>query len=155
MVIDACAELAKRHVQGEKATQGQSRGKGGWFKPSPKMLAQMQAGTSAKASPTGNSDNLGQRVLVVVGTYTIGKERVLKAIAEALSSKIYCNSRKHAVFMCQTDTALHKMLTKDSAAAQVHVLPLGQITIDALSEYLALHQAQYDRILGFRPTGWT
>ncbi|CAE6466262.1 unnamed protein product [Rhizoctonia solani] len=167
MVIDACAELAKHHVRGEKAIQGQSSkqkslptllmgpaGRGGWFKPSPKMLAQ-QTGTSAKAPFTGNSDNSGQRVLVVVGTYTIGKERVLKAIAEALSSKIYCNSRKHAVLMCQTDTALHKMLTKDSTTAQVHVLPLGQINIEALSEYLTLHQAQYDRILGFRPTGWT
>ncbi|KAH7327710.1 DRMBL-domain-containing protein [Rhizoctonia solani] len=166
MVIDACAELAKRYIQGDKNPQSQSSkqkslptllmspaGKGGWFKPSSKMLAQMQPGTSANSS-TKNSDNL-ERILVVVGTYTIGKERVLKAIAKALSSKIYCNSRKHAVFMCQADTALHAMLTKDSAAAQVHVLPLGQISIEGLSEYLALHQGQYDRILGFRPTGWT
>jgi DNA cross-link repair 1A protein len=57
--------------------------------------------------------------------------------------------------MCQADVTLHGMLTKDSAAAQVHVLPLGQISIEGLSEYLTLNQAQYDRILGFRPTGWT
>ncbi|CAE6403455.1 unnamed protein product [Rhizoctonia solani] len=168
MVIDACAELAKRYVQGDKAIQAQnskqkspstllmsSAGKGGWFKPSPKMLAQIQSKPSAETSPTRASDKLERRVLVVVGTYTIGKERVLKAIAKALSSKIYCNSRKHAVFMCQADATLHEMLTKDSATAQVHVLPLGQITIEGLSEYLTLNQAQYDRILGFRPTGWT
>ncbi|CAE6398267.1 unnamed protein product [Rhizoctonia solani] len=168
MVIDACAELAKRYVQGDKSTHSQSNtqkslttllmnpaGKGGWFKPSPRMLAQMQAGNSANPSSTGNSNNLEKKILVVVGTYTIGKERVLKAIAKALSSKIYCNSRKHAVFMCQTDADLHTMLTKDSMTAQVHVLPLGQINIEGLSEYLKLHQSQYDRILGFRPTGWT
>ncbi|CAE6464091.1 hypothetical protein ACGC1H_003533 [Rhizoctonia solani] len=168
MVIDACAELAKRYVQNDKTSQGQSNkqkslqtlltspaGKGGWFRPSPKMQVHMQTGTSPNLPSTGDSDNLGKRVLVVVGTYTIGKERVLKAIAKALSSKIHCNSRKHAVLMCQTDADLHAMLTKDSTAAQVHVLPLGQINIEGLSEYLKLHQTQYDRILGFRPTGWT
>ncbi|CAE6364900.1 unnamed protein product [Rhizoctonia solani] len=168
MVIDACAELAKRYVQDDKTSQDQSNkqkslqtllmspaGKGGWFRPSPKMQVQMQTGASSNFPSTRDLDNLGKRVLVVVGTYTIGKERVLKVIAKALSSKIYCNSRKHAVFMCQTDADLHAMLTKDSTAAQVHVLPLGQINIEGLSEYLKLHQTQYDRILGFRPTGWT
>lgn len=77
------------------------------------------------------------------------------AIAKALSSKIYCDSRKHAVFMCQADPALHGMLTKNPAEAQVHVLPLGQINIERLKEYLELHRARHDRILGFRPTGWT
>ncbi|CAE7146275.1 unnamed protein product [Rhizoctonia solani] len=169
MVIDACAELSKRYVQGSNVTQGPHNkqqlhstslltspaAKGGWFKPSSKMLAHMQTGSSANSHSIGKSEKLGHKVLVVVGTYTIGKERVLKAIAKALSSKIYCNSRKHAVFMCQTDPDLHAILTKDSMAAQVHVLPLGQINIEGLSQYLTMHQAQYDRILGFRPTGWT
>ncbi|CAE7146277.1 unnamed protein product [Rhizoctonia solani] len=126
MVIDACAELA-----------------------------QLQTGTSSDLVPTGKSESCGERVLVAVGTYTIGKERIIKAIASALSSKIYCNSDKYAVFMCQTDPDLHAMLTNDPTAAQVHVLPLGKINIEGLDEYLTLHQAQYDRILGFKPTGWT
>ncbi|CAE7146274.1 unnamed protein product, partial [Rhizoctonia solani] len=126
MVIDACAELA-----------------------------QLQTEISSNLAPTGNLESPGERVLVVVGTYTIGKERLIKAIARALSSKIYCNSDKHAVFMRQTDADLHAMLTSDPAAAQVHVLPLGKINIEGLDEYLTLHQAQYDRILGFKPTGWT
>ncbi|CAE6436422.1 unnamed protein product [Rhizoctonia solani] len=168
MVIDACAELAKQYVLGDGSTQAQDgrqkslstllmspAGKGGWFKPSSKIMAQIQSKASAQTSPAQVSDKPKRRTLVVVGTYTIGKERVLKAIAKSLSSKIYCNSRKHAVFMCQADVTLHGMLTKDSAAAQVHVLPLGQISIEGLSEYLTLNQAQYDRILGFRPTGWT
>ncbi|KAG8677927.1 hypothetical protein FRC09_020275 [Ceratobasidium sp. 395] len=57
--------------------------------------------------------------------------------------------------MCQADPALHAMLTKDPAEAQVHVLPLGQISIERLTEYLELHRKRHDRILGFRPTGWT
>ncbi|KAG9119609.1 hypothetical protein FRC07_005296 [Ceratobasidium sp. 392] len=159
MVIDACAQLAKQYVLGEKskslpALPSKQTSMGGWFKPSPKMAVQLQPQTSSgPGHATGAKPD--QKVLVVVGTYTIGKERVLKAIAKALSSKIYCNSRKHAVFMCQADPALHAMLTKDPADAQVHVLPLGQISIERLTEYLELHRKRHDRILGFRPTGWT
>jgi DNA cross-link repair 1A protein len=46
------------------------------------------------------------------------------------------------------------MLTDDPADAQVHVLPLGQITVGKLGEYLDLHKTQYNRIIGFKPTGW-
>ncbi|EUC64525.1 DNA cross-link repair protein pso2/snm1 [Rhizoctonia solani AG-3 Rhs1AP] len=158
MVIDACAELAKRYVQGDRAIQDQSvnlAGKPGWFKPASETLARMQTRTLTKSPSIENLNTLEQRALVVVGTYTIGKERLIKALAKALSSKIYCDSDKHAVFLCQADADLHAMLTTDPAAAQVHVLPLRQINIEGLSEYLTLHQAQYDRILGFKPTGWT
>ncbi|KAG8691491.1 hypothetical protein FRC08_010163 [Ceratobasidium sp. 394] len=154
MVIDACAQLAKQHVLGEKSKSLpvlplKQTTMGGWFKPSPKLAAQLHSQSSSEPGKPN------QKVLVVVGTYTIGKERVLKAIAKALSSKIYCGSRKHAVFMCQADPALHAMLTKDPADAQVHVLPLMQISIERLTEYLELHRKRHDRILGFRPTGWT
>ncbi|KAG8740556.1 hypothetical protein FRC10_004172 [Ceratobasidium sp. 414] len=149
-------KLAKQHVLGKKTKNIsvpslEQTTMGGWFKPSPKLAAQLQPQTSSEPARA----KLNQKALVVVGTYTIGKERVLKAIAKALSSKIYCGSRKHAVFMCQADPALHAMLTKDPADAQVHVLPLGQVSIERLTKYLELHRKRHDRILGFRPTGWT
>ncbi|KAG9100370.1 hypothetical protein FRC06_004202 [Ceratobasidium sp. 370] len=173
MVIDACAQLAKQYVLGEKikslpVVPLKQTTMGGWFKPSPKLAARLESQSFSEPARVKN-----QKVLVVVGTYTIGKERVLKgqifspvpsldprliniiAIANALTSKIYCGSRKHAVFMCQADPALHAMLTKDPTDAQVHVLPLGQISIEKLTEYWELHRKRHDRILGFRPTGWT
>ncbi|KAF8749129.1 DRMBL protein [Rhizoctonia solani] len=145
-------KLAKRYIQEDKAVQTKNgkqkslpallinpAGKGGWFKPSPKMLAQTQSKALANTSPAGASGELGRGVLVVVGTYTIGKERIVKARG------LYVPSRSNFAWDAH----------QGPAAAQVHVLPLGQITIESLSEYLVLNQAQYDRILGFRPTGWT
>jgi DNA cross-link repair 1A protein len=38
--------------------------------------------------------------------------------------------------------------------SQVHLLPLGNIQLDRLQPYLARLHPHFDRVLGFRPTGW-
>lgn len=68
------------------------------------------------------------RTLVVMGTYSIGKERIVKgmstssprrrradeiAVAKALGSKIYCDPRKKGILLCQTDPELHSMIGTD------------------------------------------
>jgi hypothetical protein len=85
MVIDACAELAKQYIQGNKnkilvALSASPAKKSGWFNPSPKIVAQLQSQPSTQSASAGNVENTNQRILVVVGTYTIGKERVLKGL---------------------------------------------------------------------------
>ncbi|ODN77538.1 hypothetical protein L202_04712 [Cryptococcus amylolentus CBS 6039] len=95
------------------------------------------------------------RTLVVIGTYSIGKERIVKAVAKALGSKIYCDPRKRGILLCQTDPELHSMMTSDPKEAQVHLLPLGNIQADRLHPYLANLHPHFDRVLGFRPTGWS
>ncbi|KAL7419134.1 DNA cross-link repair protein PSO2/SNM1 [Cryptotrichosporon argae] len=93
------------------------------------------------------------RTLVVVGTYSIGKERIVKGVARALGSKIYCDPRKRAILMCQADPELHSMLT--DLPLEVHLVPLGNIQLDRLQPYLHALQPHFDRVLAFRPTGWT
>jgi DNA cross-link repair 1A protein len=39
--------------------------------------------------------------------------------------------------------------------SQVHLLPLGNIQLDRLQPYLHRLHPYFDRVLGFRPTGWT
>jgi DNA cross-link repair 1A protein len=83
MVINACAELARNHILGDKIGRlstlpSKQTTMGGWFKPSPKLAARLELGSSSgQADPKGGTKT-NQKVLVVVGTYTIGKERVLK-----------------------------------------------------------------------------
>ncbi|KAI9638791.1 DNA repair metallo-beta-lactamase-domain-containing protein [Dioszegia hungarica] len=95
------------------------------------------------------------RTLVVMGTYSIGKERIVKAVAKAIGSKIYCDPRKKGILLCETDPELHSLLTSDPLDAQVHLLPLGNIQLDRMQEYLVRLHPHFDRILSFRPTGWT
>ncbi|EJT98792.1 DRMBL-domain-containing protein [Dacryopinax primogenitus] len=95
------------------------------------------------------------KTLVAIGTYSIGKERIVKAIALALGSKIYCDARKRGLLLAQDDPELHSLLTTDPYSCQVHLLPLQSITVDRMQDYLEQFKGLFDRVLGFRPTGWT
>lgn len=39
--------------------------------------------------------------------------------------------------------------------SRVHMVPLRDISPEGLTIYLHKHQSRFDRIIGFRPTGWT
>eukprot|EP01137_Pigoraptor_chileana_P011125 Opistho-2@61522 len=92
------------------------------------------------------------RTLVVVGTYVIGKERVFKAIADALGSKIYVDERKYRTLACLEWPELTRMLTRDENATRLHVVPLWDIGTKKLREYLARYSPRYNAVVAFRPT---
>lgn len=147
LVISACAELAKRIVSGEWIGAPDTNGKrdstmDAWVIPS------ARANNTVMRQPK-------DRMLVVVGTYSIGKERIVKAIAQALKTKIYCDAHKGAILRCQNDSELHALLTKDPSEAGVHIVPLHMIVSDKLKTYVQRFKGTYSRVVGFRPTGWT
>jgi len=91
------------------------------------------------------------------------------AVARVLGSTIYCDPRKKGILLCETDPELHSMISSDPIAvsssisarnsadqqSQIHLLPLGNIQLDRLQDYLLRLHPHFDRVLGFRPTGWS
>ncbi|KAF2681911.1 DNA cross-link repair protein pso2/snm1 [Lentithecium fluviatile CBS 122367] len=101
------------------------------------------------------SPNKGRgRLLVVVGTYSIGKERICMGIAKALNSKIYAPTSKQRICRALEDPELDALLTKDPREAQVHMTPLFEIRADTLDDYLREYGDHFSRAVGFRPSGW-
>jgi DNA cross-link repair 1A protein len=94
------------------------------------------------------------RLLVIVGTYSIGKERICVGIAKALKSKIYAPAGKQRICKCLEDPELDALLTKDPREAQVHMTPLFEIRAETLDEYLNDYRDTFSRVVGFRPSGW-
>ncbi|KAI0792063.1 DRMBL-domain-containing protein [Abortiporus biennis] len=148
LVISACAELARRLVTGQSTATVTSTADGtvtkkvtGWF--------------TRKEKVEDKEPNKIGKTLIVVGTYSIGKERVVKAVAKALQTKVYCDSRKAAILRCQSDPELHDLLTTDPYAAGVHLVPLGMIASDKLKVYMDRWKGHFSKAVGFRPTGWT
>ncbi|BFZ54898.1 DNA cross-link repair protein PSO2/SNM1 [Savitreella phatthalungensis] len=96
-----------------------------------------------------------RRLLVVVGTYSIGKERIVLGIAKALNSKIFATGRKREIIQCLEDDELSNRLTDDPHAAQVHMTYLQEIRPETLQDYLTTMHPHFGRVVGFRGTGWT
>lgn len=94
------------------------------------------------------------RLLVVCGTYSIGKERICKAIAQALHTKIFASPAKIRVIAQLGDPELTALLTSKPAEAQVHMQMLDEIRAETLADYLTTYRAHFGRIVGFRPSGW-
>ncbi|KAF1989640.1 DRMBL-domain-containing protein [Aulographum hederae CBS 113979] len=94
------------------------------------------------------------RLLVVVGTYSIGKERICLGIARALESKIYAPAPKMRICRALEDPELNALLTSDPREAQVHMTPLFEIRAETLDDYLQEYRDTFSRAVGFRPSGW-
>ncbi|KAI9481867.1 beta-lactamase-like protein [Coemansia mojavensis] len=107
----------------------------------------------ADKAPTRTSK---RRVLFVVGSYTIGKERLFIEIAQRLGARIYVAAAKRRMLECMGSRSLLQMLS-DSMSAQVHVVEMSRVNMRGLTEYLEMAQkhAPFSSIVAFRPTGWS
>ena len=94
------------------------------------------------------------RLLVIVGTYSIGKERICVGVAKALRSKIYAPPNKQKICAALEDPELSSLMTNDPLEAQVHMQMLMEIRAETLADYLTGYKPHFSRIVGFRPSGW-
>ncbi|KAL4892511.1 DNA repair metallo-beta-lactamase-domain-containing protein [Aspergillus ambiguus] len=145
-VIQACADLSVR------LDQGSEEGGMSW-------LAGGLNGMMGKFLSSGKSNEAGSRstgrLLVVIGTYSIGKERICLGIARALKSKIYAPPAKQRICACLEDEELSSLLTDNPREAQVHMQTLFEIRAETLTDYLDSLKPHFTRVVGFRPTGWS
>lgn len=94
---------------------------------------------------------------IVVGSYTIGKERLFLSLAEALQCKIYAwDQRKRRILesVCrhQFPSSL-ELLTDSEDEALIHVCAMSNLSLR--QAWLWEIMERYDRVLALRPTGWT
>ncbi|KAL2817171.1 DNA repair metallo-beta-lactamase-domain-containing protein [Aspergillus granulosus] len=154
-VISTCAELCMRIDQGQYDSLGYmpfQTGDTTTVSKNPISNFLSSAAGTVKSSTQSGPEG---RLLVVIGTYSIGKERMCLAIARALKSKIYATAAKQRVCACLEDPELSSLLTEDPLDAQVHMQTLFEIRAETLADYLDSLKPRFTRVVGFRPTGWT
>ncbi|XP_069467965.1 DNA cross-link repair 1A protein [Ambystoma mexicanum] len=98
---------------------------------------------------------LNPRTLVVCGTYSIGKEKVFLAIADVLGCKVCVSQDKSKTLQCLESKVIDSLITTDWNSTSLHVLPMMQVNFKGLLTHLNKFSGRYDRVLAFKPTGWT
>ncbi|KAI1637322.1 DNA repair metallo-beta-lactamase-domain-containing protein [Biscogniauxia mediterranea] len=111
-------------------------------------------GAEGKSSNSKGQAGPKNRLLVICGTYSIGKERICIAIAQALQTKIFASPSKIKICSQLGDPELTALLTSNPLEAQVHMQMLMEIRAETLQDYLNGYKPHFTRIVGFRPSGW-
>ena len=103
-----------------------------------------------------------ERLLMLFGAYTIGKERIYLSVAEKLGRKVYVDrNRYRTLSLLDWSKERLSILTTDPSETCLWVVPLGHINFKRMVEYVnapaskALSSRSHDRVVGFRPTGWS
>ncbi|KAI0889881.1 DRMBL-domain-containing protein [Annulohypoxylon maeteangense] len=153
-VISACAEFCKS-ISGDprntdEVLNGLSQEKGGVSK----FFRKIEENDSSSTATKAEGKTKRNRLLVICGTYSIGKERICKAIAQALGTKVFASPAKIKICKQLGDPELAALMTANPLEAQVHMQMLAEIRAETLQEYLNGYKAHFDRIVGFRPSGW-
>lgn len=150
-VIAACAWLCVRLAEDEGVGLQGRAGSDGTDTGIMSQFVSVAAGSNRREEEPRRKG----RLLVVLGTYSIGKERICLGIARALRCKIYATAAKQRVCACLEDDELSSLLTDNPIEAQIHMQTLFEMRADTLADYLTSMKPHFSRVVGFRPTGWT
>ncbi|KAI1780070.1 DRMBL-domain-containing protein [Hypoxylon cercidicola] len=153
-VITACAEFCKsisEDVSGAEEALSAARQEKGTVS---KFFQKGESASTATRAESDSKKKAKNRLLVICGTYSIGKERICKAIAQALGTKIFASPSKIKICAQLGDPELAALMTSDPLEAQVHMQMLMELRAETLQEYLDGYKPHFGRIVGFRPSGW-
>ena len=158
---DMCVSVAKEFADENDGWEKLKRDRAGggmvrFIDAHPQSVSRGKADDHVDAMPVGSRSGGRSRgrLLVVVGTYSIGKERICLGIARALDCKIFAGPAKQRICACLEDAELNARLTSDPHEAQVHMTPLFEIRAETLQDYLNAYKSHFARVVGFRPSGW-
>ncbi|KAI4158199.1 MAG: hypothetical protein LQ342_007681 [Letrouitia transgressa] len=155
---DMCVSLSKIKADTNDSWERTKRERGGSgmvkFVRQASDLIKEELGDDEMDTSKKSTENQRGRLLVVVGTYSIGKERICLGVAKALDSKIYAPPNKQRVVAALEDADLSARMTDDPLEAQVHMQMLMEIRAETLADYLTGYKPHFSRIVGFRPSGW-
>ena len=101
-----------------------------------------------------------RRLLMLFGSYTIGKEAVYMSVAKRLGLKVYVDRRRFRILSAlEWPEEKLSILTTNPQDTILWVVPLGHINMKKMPSYQTIRMRgfsrDFDRVVGFRPTGWS
>uniref|UniRef100_A0A1D1Z370 DNA cross-link repair 1A protein n=1 Tax=Anthurium amnicola TaxID=1678845 RepID=A0A1D1Z370_9ARAE len=97
------------------------------------------------------------KTLFLIGSYTIGKERVFLEVARFLRKKVYVGSAKLGLLQCLglSEKDL-QWFTVNEMDSHIHVVPMWTIASFKRMKHISnRYSKRFNLIIAFSPTGWT
>ena len=97
----------------------------------------------------------GGDLVILIGTYTIGKERILQRVAEQCRCPIFIESWKRSIFRAvygPDDPLNGGTFTADPEATKIRVVSMRNIQFSTMRTFKT---SESTKVVGFKPTGWT
>ncbi|KAJ0981093.1 hypothetical protein J5N97_009348 [Dioscorea zingiberensis] len=97
------------------------------------------------------------KTLFLIGSYTIGKEKLFLEVARLLRKKIYVGAAKLHLLRClQLPDEDMQWFTVNEMESHIHVVPMWTIaSFKRLKHVANQYNNRYNLIVAFSPTGWT
>ena len=101
-----------------------------------------------------------KRTLHLFGAYTIGKEKIYLSVAEHFGLIVYVDKARYRILSVVLPKECMKLLTTNKELATIWVVPMSHLNMKKMPEYFGIANSKpfapaYDRIVGYRPTGWS
>lgn len=151
-VVQSCADIC--------VSMSKDKGENGWERSGKERAGASMARfveAEVKSEDAASQADLKKsrgRLLILCGTYSIGKENICLGIARALDCKIWAPPRKQKICAALENPELTSRMTTDPHEAQIHMQSLMEIRAETLQDYLNGLKPHFSRIVGFRPSGW-
>ncbi|XP_050364634.1 DNA cross-link repair protein SNM1 [Argentina anserina] len=103
------------------------------------------------------AETFNPRTLFLIGSYTIGKERLYLEVARVLRKKIYVTAGKLHILKC-LDFPEEDMqwFTLNEHESQIHAVPMWTLaSFKRLKHVSNQYASRYSLIVAFSPTGWS
>lgn len=91
------------------------------------------------------------KIQLVMGTYTIGKEKIVLGLARALGLLIYTCPTKREIWNLIDDSCLQEQLTVDPASAKIHISQMNELNKGFLGKIIQ-DRPDIDLLLAIKPT---
>lgn len=103
-----------------------------------------------------NSNNGLKEFLIIIGTYSVGKEKLAIGISKELNTKIYCSKEKFKLLkQYNWDELNDRIDINNDFDCGIHLLPMQKTKKEFLTKYFKKYSSKYKSILVIIPTGWT
>ncbi|RLN35458.1 uncharacterized protein C2845_PM03G35700 [Panicum miliaceum] len=102
------------------------------------------------------AESFNPKTLFLIGSYTIGKERLFMEVARLLQKKIYVGAAKLQILKhLELPQEIMNWFTANEAESHIHVVPMWTLASFKRMKYLSNQYAgRFDLIVAFCPTGW-